>query len=43
LRQQTLIPAAGKYLDALVPLVDAKLAYLSHDIELRRNNDMMAH
>ena len=42
LRQLTLISAAHKHLDTLVPLVDAKLAEMSHVIELRRNNDMTA-
>jgi len=40
LRQLTSISAAKKHLDALVPLIDAKLAYLSHSIELRNTNDM---
>ncbi len=42
LRQLTLTSTAHKNLDALVPLVDAKLAELSRVIELRRNNDMTA-
>ena len=42
LRQLTLISAARKHLDALAPLVDAKLAEMSHVIELRRNHDMTA-
>ena len=42
LHQLSLISAAHKHLDALAPLVDAKLAYLSNNIELRRNNDMTA-
>ncbi len=42
LRQLTLIPAADKHLDALVPLVDARLAHLSQAIELRRNHDETA-
>jgi two-component system sensor histidine kinase EvgS len=42
LRQLTLISAAHKHLDALAPLMDAKLAELSHVIELRRNHDMTA-
>jgi two-component system CheB/CheR fusion protein len=42
LRQLTLISAAHKHLDALPPLVDAKLAEMSHVIELRRNHDMSA-
>ena len=42
LRQLTLISAAGKHLDAMRPLVDAKLAELAQVIELRRNHDMTA-
>ena len=42
LRQLTLISAAHKHLDALAPLIDAKLAHMSHAIELRRNHDMTA-
>ncbi|MFH0793988.1 MAG: CHASE3 domain-containing protein, partial [bacterium] len=42
LRQLTLVSAADKHLDALAPLMDAKLAELSHVIELRRNNDESA-
>jgi PAS domain S-box-containing protein len=42
LRQHTQISAAHQHLDALAPLIDAKLAYFSHNIELRRNNDMTA-
>jgi two-component system CheB/CheR fusion protein len=42
LRQLTLISAAHKHLDALAPLLDAKLAEMSHVIELRRNHDMTA-
>ena len=40
LRQLTLISVAHQYLDAIASLIDAKLAELSHTIELRRNNDM---
>lgn len=40
LRQLTKIPAADQHLDTLVPLIDAKLAYLAKNIELRRNNNM---
>ena len=40
LRQHTPIPAAHQHLDALAPLVDAKLVFLAKNIELRRNNDM---
>jgi two-component system CheB/CheR fusion protein len=42
LRQLTLISAAHKHLDALAPLLDTKLAEMSHVIELRRNHDMTA-
>ena len=42
LRQLTLIDAAHKHLDAMVPLVDARMAELSHIIELRRNQDVTA-
>jgi diguanylate cyclase (GGDEF)-like protein/PAS domain S-box-containing protein len=42
LRQLTSISATLKHLDALTPLIDAKLAELSHVIELRRNHDMTA-
>jgi PAS domain S-box-containing protein len=42
LRQLTSISAAQKHLDALAPLVDAKLAELAQVIELRRNNDIPA-
>ena len=42
LRQLTSISAAQKRLDALAPLVDAKLAELAQVIELRRNNDIPA-
>jgi signal transduction histidine kinase/CheY-like chemotaxis protein/HPt (histidine-containing phosphotransfer) domain-containing protein len=39
LRQINTIPAGKAPLDALVPLVDAKLAVLAGAIELHRNND----
>jgi two-component system sensor histidine kinase EvgS len=42
LRQASLSSAGHKHLDALVPLITAKLAYLSRNIELRRINDMAA-
>jgi PAS domain S-box-containing protein len=42
LRQHSLPSAAQTHLDALVPLIDAKLALLSNSIELRRNNDEAA-
>jgi len=40
LRRITLVSAAQKHLDTLVPLVDAKLALMSYAIELRRNHDV---
>jgi two-component system CheB/CheR fusion protein len=42
LRQLSLISAAHKHLDAMAPLIVAKLAELSQVIELRRNNDTAA-
>ena len=42
LRELTLIRAAHKHLDALAPLMDAKMAEMSHVIELRRNNEITA-
>jgi PAS domain S-box-containing protein len=42
LRQLTLIDAAHKHLDAMVPLVDARMAESSRVIELRRNHDITA-
>ena len=42
LRRITLVSAAQEHLDALAPLVDAKLAHMSHAIELRRNHDVTA-
>ena len=42
LRRITLVNAAQKHLDALAPLVDAKLAHMSMVIELRRNRNMTA-
>jgi CHASE3 domain sensor protein len=42
LHQLTLISAADKHLDALTPLVDAKMAHLSQAIDLNRNHDMAA-
>ena len=42
LRQLTVISAAGKHLDAMAPLVEAKLPELAQAIELRRNHDMTA-
>jgi len=40
LRQLTSISAARNHLDTMSPLIDAKLAFLSRNIELRRNGDM---
>ena len=40
LRQRTLISDANKHLDALAPLIDDTLAYLSNTIEMRRNHNM---
>ncbi len=42
LRQLTLISAARKHLDALSPLIDAKMAYMEGNIELIRSKDMTA-
>jgi PAS domain S-box-containing protein len=42
LRQRTKISAGQKHLEALVPLVDAKMAEMSRIITLRRNGDMAA-
>ena len=42
LRQLTVIRAAQQHLDALAPLMDAKMAELARIIELRRNQDMTA-
>ena len=42
LRRNTFIGAARQHMDALVPLVDAKLAEMSTVIELRRNRQMSA-
>ena len=40
LRLRTHIATAQKHLDLLAPLIDAKMAYFSRNIELRDNNDM---
>ena len=40
LRRLTLLPAAQKYLDAVAPLTEAKLAEMSQSIELRRQQGM---
>jgi diguanylate cyclase (GGDEF)-like protein/PAS domain S-box-containing protein len=42
LRRLTSTGAAEKHLDALVPLMAAKLAEMSHVIDLRRNHDVSA-
>ncbi|MFA5372238.1 MAG: CHASE3 domain-containing protein, partial [Sideroxydans sp.] len=42
LRQLTLTPAADKHLNALGPMVDARLAHMSQAIELRRKHDETA-
>ncbi len=42
LRRLTLSSAANKHLDAMTPMMDAKLAYLSDNIELRRKHSMAA-
>jgi two-component system CheB/CheR fusion protein len=42
LRQLALISAAKKHLDAMAPLINAKLARMSHNIQLRRDHDMTA-
>ncbi|MHB1117367.1 PAS domain S-box protein [Sideroxydans sp.] len=42
LRQLSLVPAANDHLDALGPMVDARLAHMSQAIELRRNHDETA-
>ncbi len=42
LRQITAITAAQKHLDAIVPLMDAKMAEMSQLITLRRNQNMNA-
>jgi signal transduction histidine kinase/CheY-like chemotaxis protein len=39
LRQRTLIPKAHAHLDALAPLLEAKLLHMSQVIELRRGED----
>ena len=42
LRDLTRISAARKHLDAMAPLIDAKLVELAQSIELRRNDDTVA-
>ena len=42
LRQLTLISAAHQHIEEMVPLVDAKLVELSHAIELRHNQGIVA-
>ena len=40
LRKITVLPEATEQLDALVPLVDAKMAFMARAIELRRSGDL---
>lgn len=40
LQHMTLLSAAKEYLDTLALMLDAKLAYMAHNIELRRSYDM---
>ncbi len=42
LRELTLLRDAHKHLDALAPLMDAKMTEMSHVIDLSRKNDMSA-
>ena len=42
LREHTVLAAARQHLDAVVPLVDAKMAELSQAIEMRRTGDLNA-
>ena len=42
LRQISQISAVISHLDALPPLIDAKLTNLAQDVQLRRNNDLAA-
>ena len=42
LRQSSQVPAATLHLDALPPLIEAKLAHLAQNIVLRRSNDLPA-
>ncbi|MBK8792708.1 MAG: PAS domain S-box protein [Holophaga sp.] len=42
LRQLTLLPASLRHLDAMAPLIEANLASLSQNIELRRNHKLVA-
>ncbi len=42
LRELTQLDAADKHLDKLVPSIEAKLAHMSRNIELRRAGDMAA-
>jgi PAS domain S-box-containing protein len=42
LRELTVVPEADRHLDAVVPLVDAKLAHMSRVIDLRRSGDLTA-
>ncbi|MBE2262588.1 MAG: PAS domain S-box protein [Burkholderiaceae bacterium] len=42
LRELTVVIEAARHLDALAPLVDARLTSMSHAIELRRSGDLPA-
>jgi len=42
LRQLAVTSSAEKHLRTLAPMIDAKLAYLAHNIELHRNNERAA-
>ena len=42
LRQRTFTRSAGKHLDAIAPLMEAKIQEMSYVIELRQKNDMAA-
>ncbi len=42
LNRITLIGAARKHLETLTPMIDAKMAYLAQNIELRRNQELPA-
>ena len=42
LRGRTLIPASQTHLDKLLPLMDAKMAEMAHNILLRKSGDMNA-
>jgi PAS domain S-box-containing protein len=42
LRELPVLPEADRHLDVMVPLLDAKLAFMSRAIELRRGGDLPA-